>query len=119
MGEVGVLRFPQARGRAWLAVGLTALFALAGCGPGSGERALETRAVVIGLDGADWKLIEDKSSAVWEQWIELSWSKRVLVGEVWVVFEDAFASELENVHGDLGKPAPNRGGGGGGRPPGR
>ncbi|MDP6975182.1 MAG: polyribonucleotide nucleotidyltransferase [Acidimicrobiales bacterium] len=34
-------------------------------------------------------------------------------------FEDAFASELENVHGDLGKPAPNRGGGGGGRRRGR
>ena len=44
------------RGHALVACGLAA--ALAGCGPGGPKRALETRAVVIGIDSADWKVID-------------------------------------------------------------
>ena len=47
---------PSGIRRALLAGVLAALWALAGCTPGS--RELETRAVVIGIDGADWKLID-------------------------------------------------------------
>ena len=39
-----------------LGYGLAVLLALAGCG--GGEREAETRAVVIGIDGADWKIID-------------------------------------------------------------
>lgn len=35
----------------------------AACGPADGARALDTRAVVIGIDGADWKVIDALAAA--------------------------------------------------------
>lgn len=52
----GSRRAALASGRVLLASTLAASLLLAGCGPGG--REVETRAVVIGIDGADWKLID-------------------------------------------------------------
>jgi len=54
----GLQSCPAGSRGAWLACGLALASVLAGCGPGDGERALDPRAVVIGIDGADWKVID-------------------------------------------------------------
>ena len=46
-----------------IACALWAVPTLAACGPRSGARALDTRAVVIGIDGADWKVIDALAAA--------------------------------------------------------
>ncbi len=46
-------------GRHWLGLGAVAVALLvAGCGGEDAARDLGTRAVVIGIDGADWKIID-------------------------------------------------------------
>jgi tetratricopeptide (TPR) repeat protein len=48
----------RARVPLWAAGALSALVALIACGSKQGSRELDTRAVVIGIDSADWKVIE-------------------------------------------------------------
>ncbi len=45
-----------------IAPALSGLLLFAACGSGDGSRELDTRAVVIGIDGADWKVIETIAS---------------------------------------------------------
>ncbi|NOT29084.1 MAG: tetratricopeptide repeat protein [Planctomycetes bacterium] len=52
-----VLAYRSARAL-FAALGALAALCLSGCGSKGGSRALETRAVVIGIDGADWKVID-------------------------------------------------------------